>query len=362
MADAATSVPATLPDGTVPVRYEDLAPAVQAKATSLIGSIDLHDSNAILSYGVEAQNEVSGIAEQMMGAVRVKDAGDVGVALADLVGKIRGAGVRDLTTPGGGIFGKLFNSLSAFISRYEKLDSEIDTIVRTLEKDKITLQRDIANLDALYTRNVEFVHELEAFIAAGQRKLEEVKAKDLAEFTARFAKTNDPMDAQAISDLQGAIDRFERKLHDLRLVRYIGIQTAPQIRTIQNNDAGLLEKVTTAINTTIPLWRRQAALLIAAYDTKRVAEVSNSVDDMTNKLIASGGSQIRQINADAAKANERGVVELESLKKADEEILAMLDDTIRIREEGRAMRAQAEKDLAEMETQLKAKLSASTGR
>ena len=353
----ATTLPATLPDGNVPVRVEDLDASVQAKAYELAKSIDIRDSTAILTFGSAAQHKVSGIAEQMMGTVRVKDAGDVGEALTDLVGKIRGVGVKDIAAPGANIFSKLFNGIAAFIARYEKLETQIDKIVQTLQGSKINMMRDVASLDELYNKNVEFVHDLEVFIAAGEIKLATLRSKDLEDLKARFAKTNDPMDAQAVNDFQAAIDRFEKKLHDLRLVRYIGIQTAPQIRTIQNNDSGLLEKVTTAVNTTIPLWKRQAALLIAAFDTKKVAEISNDVDDMTNQLIGQGAGQIRQINAEAAKANQRGIVEISNLKKADDDIIAMLEDTMRIREEGRAMRVQAEKDLAAMEVQLKAKIA-----
>lgn len=292
----------------------------------------------------------------MLGNVRVKDAGEVGSALADLVGKIRGAGVQQIAAPGANLLAKLFNGIQAFIARYEKLETQIDKVVQQLQGSKITLMRDVAGLDELYNKNVEFVHDLEVFIAAGQIRLAELKTTDLEALKAKFAKTNDPMDAQLVNDFQGTLGRFEKKLHDLRLIRYIGIQSAPQIRAIQNNDAGLLDKVSTAINTTIPLWKRQVALLIAAYDTKKVAQISNDVDDMTNQLMSQGASQIRQINAEAAKANQRGVVEIATLKKADEEICAMLDDTVRIREEGQAMRAQAEKELAEMEVQLKAKL------
>lgn len=347
-----------LPDGNAPVPLENLDAQVQAKARQLAATIDVRDSNAILAFGTAAQNNVTTVAEQMMGNVRVKDSGEIGAALTELVGKIRGAGVQQIASPGAGIISKLFNGIQAFIARYEKLETQIDKVVQQLQTSKVTLMRDVAGLDQLYNKNVDFVHDLEVFIAAGQLRVAELRAKDLEDLKAKFAKTGDPMDAQAVNDFQGSLDRLEKKIHDLRLIRYIGIQSAPQIRAIQSNDAGLLDKVSTAINTTLPLWKRQVALLIAAYDTKKVADISNDVDDMTNQLIAQGAGQIRQINAEAAKANQRGVVEVANLKKADEDICAMLDDTIRIREEGRAMRAQAEKDLAEMESQLKAKLTA----
>jgi uncharacterized protein YaaN involved in tellurite resistance len=355
MSDTAST--GTTTDLTVPINLGTLPPEVLAKAKDIAKSIKVEDSNAIIQYGVGAQKNIAGFADSMLQSIRVKDAGEVGQSLTDLMFKIKDAGVADLTAEKKGFFGNLFGGIQRFMAKYEKLETQIDKIVDQLNSSKMNLLRDITMLDQLFSKNNEYLGDLDIFLAAGQMKLDDLKAKDLPALEAKAKASSDSLDAQRLNDFNSFVNRFEKKLYDLKLSRIVAIQTAPQVRLIQNNDQALVEKIQSSIMTTIPLWKSQIVIAIALFRQRSAVKVQADVDSATNDLLLKNSEMLKQGSIEVAQANERGIIEIETLKATNANLIETLESTIKIHEEGKAKRAAAEAQLTQIEAELKSKLT-----
>lgn len=331
-----------------------LTPEELAQAKSIAQGIELKDSQAVIQYGISAQTNISSFADTILEQIRTKDSGEVGAILSDMMVKIKDLNVDGLGK--GGFFSKLLGGVRKFIAKYEKLSVHIERIVNELEKNRMNLLRDITLLDNLFKKNAEYLHDLDVFIAAGQVKLEEVYNTILPELKKKAEQSNDPMDAQELQDFNQALNRFEKKLHDLKLSRMISIQTGPQIRLIQGNDQALVEKIQGSILTTIPLWKNQLVIAISLFRQKKALELQREVSNTTNEMLTKNSELLKQGSVDVAKETERGIVDIETLKKVNADLISTIDETLKIQADGRQKRKQAEQELSQMEGDLKKRL------
>lgn len=330
------------------------------RVKNIADSIDVNDSQVVVQYGVGAQTNISQFSDTILGEVRSKDTGYVGTILTDLVMKVKDINVDGLG--GGGflskipIIGRLVNSVQRFIAKYDKLSVQIEKIVDDLDAARMQLLRDITMLDGLYEKNVEYLQELDVYIAAGQIKLKELRETVLPEMKAKAEETKDPMDAQKLQDFNQMLNRFEKKLHDLKLSRMIAIQTSPQVRLIQGNNQVLVEKIQSSILNTIPLWKNQIVIAISLFRQKKALELQKDVTKTTNDLLMKNSEMLKDGSIEIAKESERGIVEIETLKKVNNDLITTIEETLSIQEEGKKKRKQAEQELVKLEGELKSKL------
>lgn len=331
----------------------------QTKAAEIAKGINLEDSQSIIQYGVGAQTKISGFADTILQEIRNKDSGYVGETLAVLMGHIKNVDASGLQKDPG-FFGKLFGGIKAeinkFMTRYEKLSTQIDRTVQELEKQRMQLIKDITLLDTMYQKNSEYLKELDIYIAAGQMKLEQAKSELLPQLVKKAEETNDPADAQRVQDFNQFLARFEKKLYDMKLSRMISIQTGPQIRLIQNNDQTLVEKIQSSVINTIPLWKNQIIIAISLFRQKGALELQREVTNTTNDLLAKNSEMLKTGSIEVAKEGERGIVEIETLAKVNNDLISTIEETLKIQAEGKAKRAAAEAELGKMEEDLKARL------
>jgi uncharacterized protein YaaN involved in tellurite resistance len=341
-----------------------LAPEDQKRAMAIAAQIDVNDSQALIQYGVGAQSKISGFADSMLTQLRAKDSGYVGDVLTSLVLKIKEVDAGSLTGKGGflgGLLGNLAGAFKRFIARYEKLSVQIEKIIDELDAARMTLLKDITLLDGLYAKNLDYLRELSVYIAAGQMKLSELREKTLPELQAKAEASKDPMDAQRMQDFNQFLDRFDKKLYDLKLTRMVSIQTAPQVRLIQNSDQLLVEKIQSSILNTIPLWKNQIVIAISLFRQKKALDLQKEVTKTTNELLSKNSEMLKQGTVEVARESERGIVEIETLQKVNTDLISTIEETLRIQEEGRTKRQQAEGELARMEGELKARLTTIKG-
>jgi len=344
--------------GIVPV---SLAPAEFEKAKAVAAGIDLSDTQAVIQFGAGAQGRIASFADTILAEIRNKDSGYVGEVLGGLVLKIKELDVGSLGTGGNfwsniPLIGGLVDTVRRFITRYEKLSVQIEKILMELETARMNLLKDITMLDALFGKNTEYLKELDIIIAAGKLKVEEVRERVLPELKAKADTSNDPADAQRLQDMNQLLNRFEKKLHDLQLSRMISIQTGPQIRLIQNNDQTLVEKIQSSILTTIPLWKNQIIIAISLFRQKKALELQKQVTDTTNELLTKNSEMLKTGSIGVARESERGIVEIETLKKVNDDLISTIEETLKIQKEGREKRATAETELRRMEEELKMRL------
>lgn len=327
----------------------------------IMNAIDIEDSQFILQYGVGAQSQIAGFADNIVNEVRAKDSGYVGDILSDLMLKVKELDV-DGIAPGKSfiskfpIIGSLVNNTQKFAARYQKLSSEIEKIVDELDKAKMQLLKDISLLDYLFDKNLEYLGNLNYFIMAGTLKLKEINEKVIPEMQLKVKESNDPVDVQKLNDLMQMANRFEKKIHDLKLSRMVSLQTAPQIRLIQNNNQVLVEKIQSSILNTIPLWKNQIVIAISLHKQKRALEIQKEVTDTTNELLKKNAEMLKDSSIELARETERGVVDLDTLKKVNTDLIATIDETLKIQQEGRQKRKEAEAELINIEKELKQKL------
>jgi len=326
------------------------------KAKSVADGISSTDSQALIMYGVSAQTKISGFADTMLTQIRNKDSGTVGESLTDLMFKIKDVKVDTLTSGKQGFIAGLMNSVTRFMARYEKIESQMEKIIDELSKSKMNMSRDIVMLDQLYAKNLEYLGDLDLFIVGGQMKIDELKATVLIELEELVKTSTDPSDTQKLNDFNQFLNRFEKKIYDLKLSRMISIQSAPQIRLIQNNDIALVDKIQSSIMTTIPLWKSQIVIAISLLRQKNALGVQKAVTDATNDLLTKNSDMLKQGTIAVATEMERGIVEIETLKKVNDDLIATIDETIRIQTEGKAKRLAAETELVKLEADLKTKL------
>ena len=317
------------------------------------------DSTSVISYGLPAQSRIATFADSLLGDVRNKDAGAGGVALNDLLKKVRELDI-DALSPSGNthlpIVGRFSNVFNRFAAKYQKVAGSIDRIVDALERSRMGLLKDMTILDKMFELNLEYLKQLDVYIAAGEQVLEELNTVRLPELELEARTSSDPMAAQRLADFQQAVTRFERRLHDLRLTRMIAVQTAPQIRLIQGSDHDLVEKIQSSILTTVPLWKNQIVIAISLYRQQKALALQRQVSDTTNELLAKNAELLREGQAKVGREVERGVVDVETLRKVNSDLIATLEETIRIQDEGRQRRLQAEGEIVQLQGELRQKL------
>ena len=320
--------------------------------------IDITKANAILQYGAAAQNKVADFSEQTLKNVRTKDLDSVGDTLEELVKQLKNFDVNEKED---GFFDKLFkksaNSVENLKTKYDSASSNVDKIVKILEDHQVTLLKDINILDQLYEKNLVNQKELTMYILAGYKKLDEVKNNDLKKALQKAKETKDPEDAQKANDLSNAVNRFEKKLHDLELTRVVSIQTGPQIRLVQNNDTLMVEKIQSTLVNTIPLWKSQMLIALGISHSKDAAKAQNEVTEMTNKMLRENAENLKMATIETAKESERGIVDIETLTETNKKLIETLEEVQKIQTEGREKRAAAQVELRKIETELSNKLT-----
>ncbi len=356
---AAPAAPAPAP---VEVAVKDavpeivLSPEEEKIIADFIPKINVKDSNLVLQYGAGSQQKIADFSQNILDNVRTKDLGEVGDALANVVTELKDFDVAEEEKGIFSFFKRSVNKLAGLQAKYDKAEANVDKIVTVLEGHQIQLMKDTAMLDQMYEMNVVYFKELCMYIIAGKRKLEEVRNGELAELMAKAKASSLQEDAQAANDLANLCNRFEKKIHDLELTRMISIQMAPQIRLIQNNNTVMSDKIQSTIVNTIPLWKSQMVLAMGVEHSRQAATAQRQVTDMTNELLKRNSETLKMATIETAKESERGVVDMDTLRKTNENLITTLDEVMRIQSEGRQKRKEAEAELAQIESQLKNKL------
>lgn len=344
------------PEPLVKEEEVNLSPEERRMVEEFAAKIDLHSSNMILQYGAGAQKKMADFSETALENVRTKDLGEVGEMLASVVSELRTLEEEEEDKGFFSFFKKSGNKLANMKAKYEKAEGNVERICDALESHQIQLLKDIAMLDKMYELNVTYFKELSMYIAAGKRKLEEVRTTEMAQLEAKAKGSGLPEDAQAVSDLSSLCNRFEKKIHDLELTRAVSLQMAPQIRLVQSNDTLMSEKIQSTIVNTIPLWKSQMVLAIGVENSAKAAKAQREVTDMTNALLRKNAETLKMATIETAKETERGIVDMETLKATNESLIATLDEVMKIQTEGKEKRRAAEVELNRMEGELKQKL------
>ena len=353
---AAPAAPAVVEEKKAEPAEITLSPEEEKIVAEFLPKIDVRDSNLVLQYGAGSQQKIADFSENILNTVRTKDLGEVGEVLSSVVTELKDFDVQEQEKGFLSFFKKSANKITALQTKYDKAEANVDKIVEVLEGHQIQLMKDTAMLDQMYEMNVVYFKELSMYIIAGKRKLEEVRGGELAELMAKAQASSLQEDAQAANDLANLCDRFEKKIYDLELTRMISIQMAPQIRLIQNNNAVMSDKIQSTIVNTIPLWKSQMVLALGVEHSRQAAAAQRQVTDMTNELLKRNSETLKLATIDTAKESERGVVDMETLKQTNENLISTLDEVLRIQDEGRQKRREAEMELAQIEGQLKNKL------
>ena len=333
-----------------------LSPEEKQVVESFVDKIDLHNAKGILEYGAGTQKKMADFSEATLNNVRSKDLGEIGELLSSVVTEVKSFDSDEEEKGFFGFFKKTSNKMTAMKAKYDKAEVNINKICGALESHQITLLKDVALLDKMYELNLSYFKELTMYILAGKKKLEKVRTTELPALTAKAQASGLAEDAQAARDLDELCNRFEKKLHDLDLTRTIAMQTAPQIRMIQNNDTQMAEKIQSTIVNTIPLWKNQMVIALGIQHSAQAAEAQREVTDATNELLRRNAAALKTATIETAKATERGIVDIETLKHTNESLISTLDEVMKIQQEGRQKRAAAETELRNMENELKSKL------
>ena len=336
---------------------EKLSPAEQAAVKAFAEKIDVLNTEQVMNYGSNAQKNISEFSEAALNSVRTKDLGEVGGMLGDLVVELQGLNFDPEEKKGFlGLFKKASQNIASLKAQYDKAEVNVDKIVESLEKHEVVLMKDISMMDKMYERNLEYMKELTMYIIAGKLKIEQLRNEELPKYQQKAQESGLPEDAQAANDFANMIGRFEKKIHDLELTRTISIQMSPQIRMIQNNDSLMAEKIRSSIVNTIPLWKSQMVLALSLYHSDQAMKAQREVTDVTNQLLTKNAQALHQGSVAIAKETERGIVDIETLKKTNQELISTLDEVRQIQDDGRAKRMQAEEELGRIEGELKQKL------
>ena len=339
------------------LELESLTPAEQAAVKEFSEKIDVMNTEQIMNYGSAAQKNISEFSDAALATVRTKDLGEVGNMLGDLVVELKGLNFDAEEKKGiRGLFKKSTQSIASLKAQYDKAELNVDKIVEALEKHEVTLLKDISMMDKMYDKNSEYMKELTMYILAGKLKVQQLREVELPEMVKKANESGLPEDAQAANDFANMIGRFEKKIHDLELTRMISVQMAPQIRTVQNNDSLMAEKIRTSIVNTIPLWKNQMVMAMSLYHSDQAMKAQREVTDVTNSLLKKNAETLHQGSVAIARESERGIVDLETLKKTNAELIATLEEVSKIQNDGRARRAEAENELEKIEGALKQKL------
>ncbi len=318
-------------------------------------SIDITDSQMVIQYGAGAQKKIADFSENALQSVRTKDLGEVGNLLAGVVAELKSFDVEEEK----GLFGffkKSANKVTAIKAKYDKAETNVNNIVKVMENHQVTLLKDVAMLDQMYESNLKYFKELTLYILAGKEKVKVAQEVELPKLLKKAEETGLPEDAQAAKDYSELINRFEKKIYDLELTRNISLQMAPQIRLIQNNDTIMSEKIQSTIVNTIPLWKSQMVIAIGLEHSQDAAKAQREVTDATNELLRKNAEALKMASIETAKESERGIVDIETLKHTNQTLIDTLDEVMKIQDQGRIKRAEAEKELALIEDQMRTKI------
>ena len=333
-----------------------LTPAEQQMVNEFAAKIDIENTNQILQYGAGTQKKMADFSDTALENVKMQDLGEIGDLIKNVVGELRDFDAQDDGGRFFGFFKKQSSKIENLKNKYDKAEVSIEKITDSLQQHQVRLLKDSAMLDKMYEQNLNYFKELTMYILAGKKKLEETRNGKLAALKNKAMMSELPEDAQAARDLDEKCNRFEKKLHDLELTRTIAMQTAPQIRLIQNNDTVMVEKIQTTIVNTIPLWKSQMVLALGIAHSAEAAQAQRQVTDITNELLRKNAEMLHTATVETAKESERGIVDLETLQKTNADLIQTLDDVMRIQMEGRQKRQAAESEMRRMEDELKRKL------
>ncbi|MBQ1812870.1 MAG: toxic anion resistance protein [Bacilli bacterium] len=322
--------------------------------------IDINDSAQILQFGAAAQEKISKFSDSILEDVKTKNTGEVGDLLANLVSQIKSFDSDITKSNKRGLIAKIFSNakkeLDFIIAKYSKIEKNIDGIENKLEKDKIQMLKDITVFDSMYEKNLEYFKELSLYIIAGERKLTELREVELPKLVKQAKESGEQLDTQKVNDMENLINRFEKKIYDLKTTRIISIQMAPQIRLLQNNEAELAEKIQSSITNTIPLWKNQMVLALGINNAKQALKTQQAVSKLTNDMLVKNSETLKQGSVEIAEESEKAIVNVETLQKTNQNLIETLDKVIEIHKNGRIKRQEAEKTLEEIEKELKAKM------
>lgn len=318
--------------------------------------IDLYDSQSVLQYASGTQKQIADFSEQALESVKTKDFGEVGESLTKVIGELKSFDVEEEKKGIFGFFKKSANKITALKLKYEKAEINIESICGTLETHQIQLMKDAAMLDQMYAMNQDYFKQLTMYIIAGKRKLENAKSIELPQMQAKASASGLSEDLNAVNDYASLIARFEKKIYDLELTRTIALQTAPQIRMIQNNDVAMSEKIQSMLVNTVPLWKSQMVIALGIEHANQAAKAQQAVTDMTNELLKKNAENLKTATVNTARQMERGIVDIETLEQTNQMLISTMDEVMQIQEEGRQQREQAEQSLQQMEDNLRQKL------
>ena len=335
---------------------EELTPAERAEVEKIKEGLDLTDSAAIIDFGTAAQKNIADFSDSILCNVRAKDSGYVGELLGELLTNVKSF---ELKSSDGGFLKKLplvsslVGKAETMMQGYEKVSVQVEKVKTSLQKARMLMMKDVTMLDTLFAKNLEYFKTLELYIRAGEEKMQEMRETTLPKLRAQAAASSDPMAAQVVSDFESSVERFEKKVHDLKISKTISIQTAPQIRLIQNNDKVLIDRVQSAIYNSIPLWKNQMVIALGLANQKKVLEMQHSVNEMTNDLLKKNAEMLKIGTIETAKENERSIVDIETVRKVNDDLVTTIEETLKIQQDGRAKRRAAEAELVALESRLK---------
>ncbi len=338
--------------------YDALTDTEKQAIDNFLTKIDISNTAQILQFGASAQTNISKFSDSVLAEVKTKNTGKVGDLLSDLVSELKSFQMdsSNILNEKPSFFNSIKKQLNKVIAKYNKVENNIETIEKMLEGQKLTMLKDIATFDTMYEKNLEYFKELSLYIIAGEKKLEELKTVTLPALEAKARETGDQLEVQAVKDMADTINRFEKKLYDLKTTRIISIQMAPQIRLIQNNDSELINKIQSSIINTIPLWKNQIVIALGLANAKSVLETQKKVTDLTNDMLKANSELLKQGTIEVAKESERAIVDIETLSKTNADIIETLDTVLQIHTEGKKKRQEAEVELMKIESELKNKL------
>ena len=335
---------------------EELTPAERAEVEKIKEGLDLTDSAAIIDFGTAAQKNIADFSDSILCNVRAKDSGYVGELLGELLTNVKS--FEPKSSDGGflkklPLVSSLVGKAETMMQGYEKVSVQVEKVKTSLQKARMLMMKDVTMLDTLFAKNLEYFKTLELYIRAGEEKMQEMREVTLPKLRAQAAASSDPMAAQVVSDFESSVERFEKKVHDLKISKTISIQTAPQIRLIQNNDKVLIDRVQSAIYNSIPLWKNQMVIALGLANQKKVLEMQHSVNEMTNDLLKKNAEMLKIGTIETAKENERSIVDIETVRKVNDDLVTTIEETLKIQQDGRMKRRAAEAELVELEGRLK---------
>lgn len=340
---------------------DSLTPEEQAQVEAFVQQIDLSNTSGTLNYGVGTQKKLADFSQKAIDNVRTKDMGEVGEMLSGLVTELRNFDVDENEKGLAAFFKKKANRMESLRNRYAKVENNVQVVSSELEKHQVQLLKDADLMDRMYALNLSYFHELTMYIAAGKRKLEETRSGELRELERKAAESGLAEDAQKAKDLAAQCDRFEKKIYDLQLTRTVALQTAPEIRMVQDSDMVMAEKIQSTIVNTIPLWKNQMVIAIGLDHAAKAARAEREVNDMTNQLLQKNAAALKAATVETARESERGIVDIETLRNTNATLISAMDEILKIQTEGKEKRKAAEGELVQIENELKAKLLEAAG-